>query len=65
LKRFNALEKLGVSVPSGLIESEITGSGTNMLVMDNEVEPSVKVSPDAHSIPKMAQISPGPMVSIS
>ena len=29
------------------------------------VDPSVKVSPDEHSTPKIAQISPGPIDSIS
>ena len=76
-KRFNAREKLGVSAPTGLSANEMTGSGTYMevykyistrtrpdmciLTMEKFVEPSVKVSPDAQSIPKMAQISPGPI----
>lgn len=76
-KRFRAREKLGVSAPTGLSASEMTGSGTNIFVcsgvnirdvaqaclrtIEKLVEPSVKVSPDAQSIPKIAQISPGPI----
>ncbi|KIK04939.1 hypothetical protein K443DRAFT_645316, partial [Laccaria amethystina LaAM-08-1] len=33
--------------------------------MKKPVEPSVKVSPEEYSTPKMAQMSPGPMDSIS
>lgn len=36
-----------------------------MLTMEKLVEPSVKVSPEEHSTPKIAQISPGPIDSIS
>ena len=61
--------------------SEITGSGTNIddyekeldslkqklisLTIEKLVVPSVKVSPDEHSTPKIAQISPGPIDSMS
>jgi len=82
-KRLSAREKFGVSSPSGLMLSEMTGSGTNMDVclkrasrqsnrlgnrghtMEREEFPSVKVSPEEHSTPKMAQISPGPISSMS
>ena len=79
--RFKAREKFGVSAPTGLMASEMTGSGTNMdvwsnvsavrwiqiegLTIEKFVDPSVKVSPDEHSTPNMAQISPGPIESIS
>jgi len=35
------------------------------LTIEKAVEPSVKVSPEEHSTPNMAQISPGPIESIS
>lgn len=43
---------------SGLMASEMTGSGTNMDVSEYLTEPSVNESPDAQSMPKSAQISP-------
>ena len=35
-------------------------SGTEIPTIEKLVEPSVKVSPEEHSTPKVAQISPGP-----
>lgn len=68
-------------MPSGRIDREMTGSGTNIefcsrgqqgstirrerLTIENVLVPSVKVSPDEHSTPNMAQISPGPIESTS
>jgi hypothetical protein len=36
-----------------------------IFTIEKLVDPSVKVSPDEHSTPKIAQISPGPIDSIS
>lgn len=38
-KRLRAREKLGVSAPTGLSASEMTGSGTNMFVCSGVSKP--------------------------
>ena len=43
---------------TGLIESEITGSGTCMELMAIWTDSSVKVSPEAQSMPNIATMSP-------
>ena len=53
---------------AGVTDSEITGAGTWMDVMLTFTVPSVNVSPEWQSSPKIATISPGPasvMSSIS
>ena len=49
----------------GLIESEITASGTCIDVIATSSLPSVKESPDAQSMPKSATMSPALDCSIS
>jgi len=46
-------------------ENEGKGSAFNLLTIERLVDPSVKVSPEEHSTPKIAQISPGPIDSMS
>src|SRR6266540_2224764 len=47
---------------TGLMESEITGSGTCIEVMLSLTLPSVNVSPELHSMPNIATMSPVPAV---
>ena len=65
-KRFSALPRLAsIFCSAGAMESEITGSGTCIALIATSVVPSVKVSPEAHSIPKSATMSPEPACSMS
>jgi hypothetical protein len=65
-KRPSALLKFACDLESfGLIESEITASGTNIEVIATSMLPSVKVSPEAQSTPKSATMSPPAEPSIS
>ena len=50
---------------TGLIESEITGSGMCIDVMATLMLPSVNVSPEAQSTPKSATMSPAFVSSMS
>src|SRR5262245_29761593 len=47
------------------IATEITGLGTNIDVIATLIEPSVNVSPELQSTPKIAQMSPAPASVIS
>ena len=59
VKRFSALEKLVCAALScGSTASEMTASGTCMDVIVTLMRPSVKVSPEAHSTPNRATMSP-------
>ncbi len=65
-KRLSALEKLATpSRALGLTASDITAAGTCIEVIVYITSPVVKVSPEAHSTPKSATISPATAVSIS
>ena len=58
-KRESALEKPADSERAfGATARDITGSGTFIEVIARLTVPSVKVSPDLHSTPKSATISP-------
>jgi hypothetical protein len=59
VKRLSAFERLVWAWLSlGLIDSSMTGSGTNIDVIVTSMVPSVNVSPDAQSTPKSATMSP-------
>ena len=61
VKRPRALDRLSWAFCSFTeTESEITGSGTCIELMATSMVPSVKVSPDAHSMPNSATMSPAP-----
>ncbi len=47
-----------ISVAFGVTDTDMTGAGTLMLVMARRMLPSVKVSPEAHSTPNSAMMSP-------
>lgn len=65
-KRFSALLNAApASRDLGATARDMTGSGTRIDVIATFTDPSVKVSPDAHSTPKSAPISPGPIESTS
>jgi len=65
VKRPSAFEKFGAFLSAGTSASEMTGSGTNIDVIDSFVLPSVKVVPEAQSTPNMATMSPAPTDSTS
>jgi hypothetical protein len=59
VNRLSALEKLACPVRSfGATARSITASGTCIEVMVTDSRPSVKVSPEAHSTPNSATMSP-------
>ena len=65
-KRPRALDMLSwLLVSVGFTESEITGAGTCMELMATSTDSSVKVSPEAQSMPNMATMSPAKASSIS
>ena len=61
VKRLSAFDMLiSLLLSIGLIDSEMTGSGTCIEVIATLTVPSVKVSPELHSMPNMATMSPAP-----
>ncbi len=66
VKRRSAFPMLASLFEStGLMEREITGSGTCIEVMLSLTLPSVNVSPVLQSMPNMATMSPDPAASMS
>lgn len=63
VNRFSALLKFPLcSLALGATANDMTGSGTDIEVIASLVVPLVKVSPEAHSTPNMATISPAPAI---